>query len=102
LKKIRTNSEYEGRKSEKMRNPIRKWQEKRLAKKQQKEAAEKKILFEQRLERCKKGEHEWQYSYEVQGDGDPNVEGYVLITKATCQVCHETEVEIEPYDKEDD
>ena len=47
-----------------MRNPIRKWQEKRLAKKQQKEkeAAEKKILFEQRLERCKKGEHEWQYS----------------------------------------
>ncbi|HPG19163.1 MAG TPA: hypothetical protein PLG58_01065 [Flexilinea sp.] len=54
------------------------------------------------MERCKKGEHEWQYSYEVQGDGDPNVEGYVLITKATCQVCHETEVEIEPYDKEDD
>ncbi|HRY20926.1 MAG TPA: hypothetical protein P5198_05410 [Flexilinea sp.] len=67
-----------------------------------KRSRRKKILFEQRLERCKKGEHEWQYSYEVQGDGDPNVEGYVLITKATCQVCHETEVEIEPYDKEDD
>ena len=36
------------------------------------------------------------------GNGDPNVEGYILITKATCQVCHETNVEIEPYDKEDD
>lgn len=87
-----------------MHNPIRKWQEKRLTKKQQreKEAEEKRILFEAQLERCKKGNHEWEYSYEIQGDGDPNVEGYIMITKATCQVCHETNVEIESYDKEGD
>ena len=45
------------------------------------------------------GNHDWELTHEIQGDGDPDVEGYILITTSTCQVCRTSETEIEPYDK---
>ncbi len=82
---------------------IRRMKEKKLIeKKAQAEREERlRISHEQGLEKCKKGVHQWEYTYEVQGDGDPNVEGYILITRATCSVCGESETTIEPYDKSD-
>ena len=70
-------------------------------KKQAEREARLRISHEQDLERCKTGVHHWEYTYEVQGDGDPNVEGYIQIVTATCSVCGESETTIEPYDKSD-
>ena len=83
---------------------LRRWREKRIAQKQKQVKTEKemRVLRKQNQEECGKTGHEWTYTHEVQGDGDPNVEGYILITTRTCWVCGETETEIEPYDKDDE
>ena len=83
---------------------FRRRHEKHLAQKlsQQKEAEEKRLLKKKKQEECGKTGHEWTYTHEVQGDGDPNVEGYILITTRTCRICGETEKDIEPYDKDDE
>ena len=75
---------------------------KRAAKLEREQDAERMRLWrEEQLKKCDKGEHDWEYQYEVQGDGDPNVEGYIEITRSTCRVCGESRVEIEPYDPEE-
>ena len=86
-----------------MFNWIRRMKEKKtLKKKAQAEREERlRISHEQDLEKCKKGEHEWEYETEIQGDGDPNIEGYIQIVRATCRICGESETTIEPYDKSD-
>ena len=77
--------------------------EKKLARKLEREGKEQRqrALYEEQLRKCKAGEHEWSFAYEVQGDGDPNVEGYIRITTATCRVCQASETSIEPCDKDD-
>jgi len=82
---------------------IRRCREKKSAQKQKRERDAEGIRRwrEAQLEKCRKDEHVWEYIYEIQGDGDPNIEGYILITRATCSVCGESETTIEPYDKED-
>jgi hypothetical protein len=72
--------------------------EKKQARKNQRERL--RLPHEAALERCAAGNHDWEVSYEVQGDGDPNVEGYILIRRATCRVCHLTETTIEPYERD--
>jgi hypothetical protein len=83
---------------------IRRYRERKLAQQQEQEKVKERmrILHEQQLERCKMGDHDWEYTYEIQGDGDPNVEGYILITTSTCRVCHQSETEIEPYEKDNE
>ena len=75
-----------------------------LAKKQaQRDENERlRILQEEQLKRCNAGQHEWEVTHEVQGDGDPNVEGYILVTRTTCRVCHLSETTIEPYKSDSD
>ena len=83
---------------------LRRIKEKKLAEKKaraEREAYHRRVHAEA-LERCKAGEHEWEYDTEIQGDGDPNIEGYIEITRATCRVCGESETTIEPYDKSDE
>lgn len=72
------------------------------AKKQAKEENQerRRLLHEAALKRCAAGDHDWEVSSEVQGDGDPNVEGYILIRRAACRVCHLTETTIEPFERD--
>jgi hypothetical protein len=72
--------------------------EKKQARKNQQERL--RLLHEAALKRCAAGDHDWEVSSEVQGDSDPNVEGYVVIRRATCRVCHLTETTIEPYERD--
>jgi len=82
----------------------RRWREKKLAKQQEQERIEKekRWLLKEKQEKCGLTGHEWNYTHEVQGDGDPNVEGYMLITRRTCWICGATEVDIEPYNDDDE
>lgn len=82
---------------------IRRIQEKKRAAKQAQAEREERMRIsrEQDLEKCKKGVHQWEYETEIQGDGDPNIEGYIQIVRATCHVCGESETTIEPYEKSD-
>lgn len=75
-----------------------------LAKKQARKDEQERLrlLHEEQLARCRAGNHEWEVSCEVQGDGDPNVEGYIVIRRTTCHVCQLSETTIEPYDKYSD
>lgn len=83
----------------------RRWREKKLAAQQEQERIEKeklRLLREKQVE-CSLTGHRWTIcSQEVQGDGDPNVEGYILVTKRTCQFCGLTDLDIEPYGDDDD
>jgi hypothetical protein len=83
---------------------LRRIKEKKLIEKKAQAEREERMRtsHERALEKCKKGEHEWVYDTEIQGDGDPNVEGYIQIVRATCRVCGESETTIEPYDKSDE
>jgi len=82
----------------------RRWREKKLAQRQEQERIEReqRRLLNEKQEKCGLTGHEWSYTREVQGDGDPNVEGYILITTRTCWICGTVEVEIEPYGDDDD
>ncbi len=82
----------------------RRWREKKLAAQREQERIEKeqRRLLKEKQEECGLTGHRWNYTHEVQGDGDPNVEGYILITQRTCQFCGVTEVDIEPYGDDDE
>lgn len=83
----------------------RRWREKKHAAQQEQEGIEKEKLrlLRKKQEECGLTGHRWTIcSQEVQGDGDPNVEGYILITRRTCQLCGATEVDIEPYGDDDE
>lgn len=73
-----------------------------FAKKQAKKEKQERLrlLHEEELKRCAAGDHDWDVSTEVQGDGDPNVEGYIVIRRITCRVCHLSETIIEPYERD--
>ncbi|MPM47800.1 hypothetical protein SDC9_94518 [bioreactor metagenome] len=80
------------------------WREKRQAQKAASEQAAKAewLLIKQKQEACEKTGHSWESSYEIQGDGDPNIEGYVMITTKRCRYCGAVETDIEPYDKNEE
>jgi len=82
---------------------IRRSKEKKLAEKKAwaDRVERNRIYHEEALQRCKVGEHEWEYDSEIQGDGDPNIEGYIEIIRATCRICGKSETTIESYDKSD-
>ena len=77
---------------------------KQLAKKQARKDEQERcrLLHEEERKRCAAGCHDWEVTEEVQGDGDPNVEGYILVTQRVCQFCGLTDLEIEPYGDDDD
>jgi|GEM_PF-739792 len=62
------------------------------------EQERRRLLHEEELKRCAAGCHDWEVTEEVQGDGDPNVEGYIVIRRTTCRVCRLSETTIEPYE----
>jgi hypothetical protein len=86
-----------------MLNLYRRWRDKKLAVQQEQEQIEKEKLrlMREKQEECGLTGHSWNCTHEVQGDGDPNVEGYILITRRTCSICGATEVDIEPYDDDE-
>lgn len=83
---------------------FRHWHEKKLAQKRVQEEADREAfrLLKKKQDECGETGHSWDYAHEVQGDGDPNVEGYILITTRTCRFCGARETDIEPYDKDDE
>ncbi len=83
---------------------LRCWRERKLAQKRACEEADREAfrLLKKKQEECGETGHGWAYTHEVQGDGDPNVEGYILITTRACCFCGARETEIEPYSNEDE
>ena len=83
---------------------LRRWREKKLAQKQAREETDRDAfrLLKKKQAECGETGHSWAYTHEVQGDGDPNVEGYILLMTRTCRFCGARETEIEPYNDEDE
>ena len=81
---------------------LQRFRKRQRAKKQARKDEQERLrlLQEEERRRCAAGCHDWEVTEEVQGDGDPNVEGYILIRRATCRVCHLTETTIGPYERD--
>ena len=81
---------------------LQRFRKRQLTKKQARkdEQERRRLLREEQRKRCAAGYHDWEVTEEIQGDGDPNVEGYILVRRTTCRVCHLSETTIEPYERD--
>lgn len=58
------------------------------AQKRRDEKAAKQAEYERLRELCRQGHHQYEtISEERQGDGDPNIEGYIWVTTERCRIC---------------
>lgn len=81
---------------------LQRFRKRQRAKKQARKDEQERLrlLQEEERRRCAAGCHDWEATQEVQGDGDPNVEGYIVIRRRTCRVCRLSETTVEPYERD--